>query len=168
MRETIRRQRRSIYATNAPQGYLPLDKAVLAYSDQYIVERSCGRLKRAPLSLTPMYVERDDHATGLVRLLTIGMRVLALLEFVVRHRLAEEEAELAVLYAGNPARTTSRPTAELLLEAFDHITLMIIEEPHRTLRHITPLSRLQMRILELLDLSPTIYTQLAAKSPEPP
>jgi transposase len=168
VRETIRRLGWIVYATNAFQGYLPLGKAVLAYRDQYIVERSCGCLKGAPLSLTPMYVERDDHATGLVRLLTIGMRVLTLLEFVVRHRLAEEEAELAGLYAGNPARTTSRPTAELLLGAFDHITLMIIEEPHRTLCHITPLSHLQLRILELLDLPPTIYTQLAAESPKPP
>ena len=45
-----------------------------------------------PLSLTPMYVQRDDHATGLIRLLSIALRVLTLVEFVVRRQLAAEEA----------------------------------------------------------------------------
>src|SRR3989475_6671021 len=71
-----------------------------------------GRLKGHPLSLSPMYVERDDHATGLVRLLTIALRVLTLLEFVVRRQLAAEGAKLAGLYAGNPKGETDRPTAE--------------------------------------------------------
>ena len=40
-------------------------RPVRAYSE-YLVERSLGRLKGRPLSLTPMYVQRDDHATGLI------------------------------------------------------------------------------------------------------
>ena len=47
-----------------------------------------GRLKGHPLSLTPMDLERDDHATGLIRLWSVGWRVLTLLEFVVRQQLA--------------------------------------------------------------------------------
>jgi transposase len=35
-----------------------------------------------------MYVPRDEHATGLMRLLSIGLRVLTLLEYVVRRQLA--------------------------------------------------------------------------------
>jgi len=53
---------------------LSLDDAVIAYREEYIIERNFGRLKDKPLSLTPMYLQRDDHATGLVRLLTIGYR----------------------------------------------------------------------------------------------
>jgi len=30
-------------------------------------------VKGHPLSLSPMYVERDDHATGLVRLLSLAL-----------------------------------------------------------------------------------------------
>jgi transposase len=59
---------------------------VLAYCSEYLVERSLGRLKDRPLSLRPMYVQRDDHATGLIRLLSIAFRVLTLVEFVVRRR----------------------------------------------------------------------------------
>jgi transposase len=73
-----------VYATNQPAEQLPLAQAVLAYRDEYLIERSLGRLTGHPLSLRPLYLARDDHATGLVRLLTIGLRVLTVLEFAVR------------------------------------------------------------------------------------
>ena len=153
-----------VYATNAPAAQLPLAQAVLAYRDQYLVERGCGRLKGRPLSVTPMYLQRDDHATGLIRLLSIALRILTLLEFLVRRRLAHEGTELAGIYKGNPKRSTPRPSAELLLEAFEYITLTVVHEIHRTLRHLTPLTPVQQRILKLLDIPPDIYTRLAADS----
>ena len=80
-----------------------------------------------------MYVQRDDHATGLIRLLSIALRVLTLLEFVVRRSLAAQESPLAGLYAGNPKRETARPTAERLLEAFGDMTLTIIKTSQQRL-----------------------------------
>jgi transposase len=165
---TVRRLGWRVYATNQPAQQLTLAHAVLAYRGQYTVERAFGRLKGRPLSVTPMYVQRDDHATGLIRLLSIGLRVLTLLEFTVRCRLEVEGAQLAGLYAGNPKRTTARPTAERLLEAFQEITLTVIQEPRRIRRHLTPLSDLQQRILALLDFSPRIYTRVGANSCKPP
>lgn len=156
------------YATNHDGAHLTLTQAVLAYRDEYLVERNFGRLKGHPLSLAPMYVERDDHATGLVRLLTIALRVLTLLEFVARRRLAESGSVLAGLYAGNPKRATAQPTAERLLEAFDEITLTLVGNPSSRLRHLTPLSPLQLRILALLDFTPSLYTNLCGDSSEPP
>jgi len=149
-----------VYATNAPIEKLLLDDAVLIYREEYFIERGFGRLKGKPLSLTPMYLLRDDHATGLIRLLTIGLRVLTLLEFVVRSKLSEEEADIAGLYAGNPKRKTSRPTTEALLGAFSYIDLIHIKKADGTSYHLTPLTALQQNILELLGFSSTIYTQL--------
>ena len=77
-----------VYATPQPADQLSLEQAVLAYRSEYRSEPDCGRLKGRPWSLTPMYLERDDHATGLLRLLSIGLRVLTRREFVVRQRLA--------------------------------------------------------------------------------
>ena len=57
-----------VYGTNQPREQLSLAQAVLAYRNESQVERSLGRLKGRPLSLRPMYVQRDDHATGLIRL----------------------------------------------------------------------------------------------------
>lgn len=164
----VRRLGWRVYATNQPGEQLSLTHTVLAYRSQYIVERGFGRLKGRPLSVTPMYLQRDDHATGLIRLLSIGLRVLTLLEFEVRRRLEAEETALAGLYAGNPKRATARPTAERLLESFQEITLTIIQEPHQIRRHLTPLSELQVRILALLDFPLNIYTKLCANSFKPP
>src|SRR2546425_4210333 len=165
---TIRRLGWRVYGTNQPVASLSLAQAVLAYRSEYQVERSFGRLKGRPLSLTPMYVQRDDHATGLIRLLSIALRVLTLLECVGRRQLAAEGAKLAGLYAGNPKRGSARPTAARLLEAFQDITLTIIKGPHQTDRHVTALRPLQQRILEILGFSSALYTRLGTISSEPP
>jgi transposase len=157
-----------VYGTNQPSEQLSLEQAVLAYRSEYLVERSLGRLKGRPLSLRPMYVQRDDHATGLIRLLSIALRVLTLLEFVGRRHLALEAVKMAGLYAGNPKRETARPTAERFLEAFQEITLTVIALPQQTFRHVTPLSPIQRRILEMLGFSAAVYTRLEAISVEPP
>ena len=164
----VRRLGWRVYGTNQPMASLSLAQAVLAYRSEYQVERSFGRLKGQPLSLTPMYVQRDDHATGLIRLLSIALRVLTLLEFVGRRQLATEGAKLAGLYAGNPRRATDRPTAERLLEAFQDITLTLRKGPQQTDRHVTALNPLQQRILEVLGFSSALYTKLCTVSSEPP
>ncbi len=157
-----------VYATNAPTEQLSLPQAVWAYRSEYLIEREMGRLNGKPLSLTPMYVERDDPATGWIRLLSIGLRVLTRLEFVARRRLAADPMGLAGLYAGNPKRTTARPTAERLLESFQELTLPIIQEGRRRRYHLTPLSRVQQRILALLDCPVETYTRLCVESRKPP
>jgi transposase len=148
-----------VYATNAHAAELALPQAVLAYRSQYRVEQDMGRMKGRPLSLTPMYVERDDHATGLIRLLSIGWRVLTWLECVVRRSLAADRTVLAGLYTGNPRRATACPRTERLLERFQGLTLTII---------LTPLSRVQRRILALLNFPVDIYTRLCPDSHKPP
>lgn len=118
--------------------------------------------------------QQDERATGLIRLLSVGLRVLTLLEFIVRRNLAAERGKLAGLYAGNPKRTTAQPTAERLLEAFKDITASgvhswtIVEEPHQIRRHLTALSVLQQRILTLSGFPLDIYTNLCANSLKPP
>jgi transposase len=143
-------------STNQPSEPLSLEQAVLASRSEYLVERSLGRLKGRPLSLTPLSGQRDDHATGLIRLLSIALRVLPLLEFVGRRQLAGEEAKLAGLSGGNPKRETARPTAERLLEAFQDVTLTVIALPQQTMHYVTPLRPIQRRILEILGFSAVV------------
>ena len=161
----LRRLGWRVYATHAPTDSLGLTEAVLAYCEQYIVERGFARLKGQPLSLTPMYLQREDHVTGLIRLLSIALRALTLFEFVIRRRLAG--TKLAGLYPGNRTRATARPSAELLLEAFNGIDLMVLSAEPDTVRHLTPLSEVQQNILALLGLSPVIYTRLVEDFSEP-
>jgi len=156
-----------VYATNQRQEPLSLEQAVLAYREEYLVERNFGRLKGQPLSLTPMYLQEDQRATGLIRLLSIGLRVLTLLEGVARQRLAESREKLAGLYAGNPKRATARPTSEALLEVFQDIHLTLVQIGQQVHRHITPLSVLQQKILALWELPGSIYSRLITDSSYP-
>ncbi|HMR63195.1 MAG TPA: transposase [Anaerolineae bacterium] len=77
-----------IYATNASQKQLSLAQAVWAYRDQYLVENIFRRLPGKILSITPVYVQRDDHAQGLFHLLTIAARLLALGDYTAKAALA--------------------------------------------------------------------------------
>jgi transposase len=157
-----------VYATNQPADQLSLAQAVWAYRQEYLVEHGFGRLKGKPLSLNPMYLQDDDRATGLIRVLTIGLRVLTLLEFVVRRGLAHTQEKLTGLYAGNPKRATARPSAEMLLAAFKPINLSVVTIGPQVHRHLPPLSDLQHHILTLLDFSADIYTNLAGNFSIPP
>ena len=152
------------FATDMPAATLSLPAAVGTYREEWQVERGFHRLKGAPLSIRPLYVQRDDQVTGLTHLLSLAVRVLTLLEWVVRRKLAEQGEELVGLHAENPKKGTARPTAERLLQAFRQVTLTRIELPTGVLHHVTPLTPVQQRILELLDLSPDIYHSLAENS----
>jgi transposase len=146
-----------VYATNAPAGDFSLEKLVLTYRNEYLIEHDFGRLKGVPLSLRPLYLSDQGRLKGLLRLLTIGLRVLVLLEFEARRRLHGNK--LAGLYAGQSKRATSRPTAEKLLAAFDGITLTKINQ--RDL-HVTTLSPLQQRLLDLLGFPSDLSARLTA------
>jgi transposase len=146
-----------LYATTAPQEKMPLSEAVQVYRGAPRIDRDFRRLKGRPLGIRPLYVQRDDHARGMVRLLSLALRVLTLVEHEVREQLQAARETLKGLYAGNPQRETARPTTERLLKAFKGITLTVVRLPEQTIRHITPLSGLQKRILALAGLSPAIY-----------
>lgn len=149
------------YVTNAPLAHLTFEQAVLAYRDEWLIERGFHRLKGAPLSLDPLFVKRDDQVTGLINLLSIAVRLLTLIEFVVRRQLKHNHEQLTGLIENNPKKGIDNPTTERLLKAFDKVTLTIVQLPDQVIRHVTPLTALQTRILELLGLSPAVYTALA-------
>jgi len=149
------------YGTNAPATQLTLADAVLTYRDEWLIERGFHRLKGVPLSLDPLFVKRDDQVIGLINLLSIAVRLLTLLEFVVRRQLKQNQEQLVGLIENNPKKGIDNPTTERLLKMFADVTLTIVRSPGQVIRHVTPLSALQIRILELLGLPPGVYTQLA-------
>lgn len=150
-----------VYVSDAPAETLSLEQAVLTYRDEWIIERGFHRLKGVPLSLDPLFVKRDDQVMGLTNLLSIAVRLLTLIEFVVRRKLKQNQEKLTGLINNNPKKSIDNPTTERLLKEFDEITLTLVHLPGQILRHVTPLTDLQTRILELLGLSATIYTRLA-------
>lgn len=150
-----------IYATNSPGHSLSLSDAVLAYRDQYVEENIFRRLHGKFLSITPLYIQRDDHAKGLFHLLTIAARLLALGDFQAKKALAEENRELAGIFDGSDKRSTATPTMERLLKAFKGIDLIFVHIPGQESQAIlTPLTPVQRDILYLLGLHTSLYTDL--------
>jgi len=150
-----------VYVSDAPATQLNLKQAVLTYRDEWIIEHGFHRLKGAPLSLDPLFVKNDDQVVGLTNLLSLAVRMLTLIEFVVRRNLKQNNEKLAGLIENNPNKGIDNPTTERLLKVFDEITLTTVHLPDRSIQHITPLTTLQTRILELLGLSAAVYTRLA-------
>jgi transposase len=149
------------YVTNAPAKQLTLEQAVLTYRDEWLIERGFHRLKGVPLSLSPFFVKRDDQVVGLTNLLSLAVRFLTLIEFVVRRKLKQNQEKLVGLIENNPKKGIDTPTTERLLKMFDNITLTIVQLPGQTVRHLPALTAVQTRILELLGLSAAAYTRLA-------
>ena len=150
------------YVTNAPAEQLPLEQAVLTYRDEWLIERGFHRLKGVPLSLSPLFVKRDDQVVGLTNLLSLAVRFLTLIEFVARRKLKQNQEKLVGLIENNPKKGIDNPTTERLLKMFDNITLSIVQLPGQTIRHLPALTAVQTRILELLGLSVHVYSRLAS------
>jgi transposase len=149
------------FVTNAVHKRLSLKDAVVCYRNAYRVERLFNRLQ-SRVHIAPMFVTRDDHIEGLTHLLTLGVRVLTVMEFVLRRSLQTDRAKLPGLPPDNKQKMTDKPTAERLLKAFSDVSLTIIKHTagEEILRQLTPLSGVQEEILQRLGVSTSLYRQL--------
>lgn len=147
-----------VYACNDKD--LSLAEAVLAYRQEYLIEHGFARYKGKTLGLTPLYLCSTTRIKGLIRLLSIGLRILCLLEFTVQKALQERGEKLSGIYKGNPKRTTASPTAEMMLKSFRGISLIAMHIQGNNHREITPLTVTQERIIVLLGLPIGYYATL--------
>ena len=149
------------FVTNAEPERLSLQEAVLCYRNEYRVERIFQRLK-SRVHIAPLFVKLNEQIEGLTYLLTLGVRVLTVTEFVLRRSLETEQAKLPGLHPENKQKLTGKPTAERILKAFADISLTIIKNAtgEDMLRRLTPLSGLQEDILQRLGLGAALYVQL--------
>jgi transposase len=155
-----------VYGTNALA--LTLSQAVWAYRGQYRVEDDWSRLKGRPLGLTPLYLQDEERIGGLVYLLSLALRLLSLLEWVVRERLRQQGTKLQGIYAGQPGRKTARPSAELLLTTMKTISVSVVEVSGQIHALLSPLTEVQQRLLALWDMPPDLYETVACGFPIPP
>lgn len=147
------------YVTNAPVECLSVADAVKLYRQECRIERVFDRLKNR-VNLAPMFVQEPKQVTGLTHLLMLGVRVLSLIEYVVRRSLTRDQQSMIGLNPDRPRKGTARPTTERLLRAFKGVTLTVIREEGAERRHLSPLSALQEEILRRLDLDVAVYDNL--------
>ncbi len=155
------------FVTNAVPQRLSLQEAVLCYRNEYRVERLFNRLK-SRVHIAPLFVKLNEQIEGLTYLLTLGVRVLTVTEFVLRRSLEHAQASLPGLHPENKQKGTDKPTAERILKAFSDVSLTIIKNAagEEILRRLTPLSGVQEDILQRLGLGTALYRQLEIQEME--
>jgi transposase len=119
----VRRLGWRVYAMNHTAEHLSLAQGVAAYRSEYLIEEGFGHLKGRSLSLSPLFLHYEQRIVGLICLLTIALRVLVLMQYVVRRNLAHQGATLKGIYPGQFGRQTTRPTTEMMLRTFRGLTL---------------------------------------------
>ena len=154
-----------VQVTNVPRERMSLVESVLAYRGGWAVERDFHLLKDRPLGVRPLYVRRDDQVVGLAHLVTLALRVLTLLEVLVRRGQAESGKKLAGLYAGQASRTTDRPTGPRVLEAIarEGVTATEVDDGEQRRWHLGPLPELVSGVLSSLGLTEEIYNRILFK-----
>ena len=154
-----------VFVTDVSSNRLDFGGIVKCYRKEYRVERIFNRLK-SRMNIAPLYVKRDDQIKGKTNLLTIGARILTIIEYQMRRSLKNDQAKLKGFYSGNPGKLTDMPTSEKLLKTFSDINLIFLKSQGVITRCLTQLTDLQQEILKRLGLQCSVYKNLEIiKSP---
>jgi transposase len=148
--------------TNAPVERLSYQASVLTYREGAGLERPFHQMKDEPLGIRPLFVKKEGQIKGLTRLVMLALRVLTLIEIVVRAKLAETGEKLPGMHEGQKNKQEGRPTGRRLLRGIARLQLTLSEVVYQGVAswHLPPLPTLLLRVLALLGLSPTLYTAL--------
>ena len=149
-----------VYATNHTAEEVSLAQGVAAYRSDALIEQGFGRLKGRSLSLTPRFLRDEQRMVALLCLLSIALRVLVLMQCVVRRNLRQANTTLKGISPGQPGRQTAQPTTEMMLWALRGVTLSRITIDGKRIYHLTPLNAVQKRILVLMEVPREIYDGL--------
>lgn len=147
-----------IYVTNTTNGQMTLQESIDYYRDEWIVERGMHRFKRGCLPVLPLFIRIPKRIKGLMRLLTIALQAITLIEFVIRRELAQQEEKIEGLVPGNPKMATATPTTERILAKFSEVNCFIEEKRGKVCGYVVEkLSLLQQQILRWLKIPIEIY-----------
>jgi len=149
-----------VYATKHTAAEMGLAQGVAAYRSEYLIAQGCGRLTGRALSLTPLFLQDDHRGVGLLWLLRIALRVVVVMQCVVRRNLQRAGATLTGISPGQPGRQTAQPTTEMRRSALRGVTLSRIKIDGKRHEHLTPLNAVQKRILALMEVPRESYDKL--------
>jgi hypothetical protein len=153
-----------VLETTRPTAERDASGLLAEWKGQWQVEHR-HRAAKGPLRVRPLFVTSNRRIVGLLLILGIALLILgiallifSLLERAARQALAAGE-KVAGLLAGHVA---ARPTGDNLLKALSEITLVRVQIAgiwHRAASRLRPLHH---RLLQLLGVPDTVYTDLAA------
>jgi transposase len=164
-----RRQRLGwrVQATNSPKKRLSLVASVLSYRSGWSLERDFHLLKDNPLGIRPLFVKSDAQIGGLVRLMTLALRMLSVVEMQGRCGVTATGKKAKGYYSGQPGRQTDKPSGKRILETVTRQRLTLFGSKTRTGTEwqVAPLPKIVKQILGFLGLAETLYTSLILPQP---
>lgn len=125
-----------------------------AYRRQPVIEKRFSQLK-TDFAVAPVYLKNVSRIQALLCVYFFALLVQALLERQLRTAMQTAGIESLPLYP--EGRACKRPTTRRLLDIFAPIQRHTLTRNGRSETFVTERSRLQRRILKLLDLSATDY-----------
>ena len=150
-----------VYATNTPVLLLPFADCVFKYRHQSNIEHNLDHLRNKVAHLVPVFLQKESRIIGLVHILSLALKVCAVLEYKIADALHKTNAQLSNIYEGNPKRSTPRPSAKRICKAFKGIAAAIIcTDGGIQYAVMTPLDDKQTYILQLLGIPQTVYTKI--------
>jgi len=128
-----------------------------AYKRQPVIEKRFSQLK-TDFAVAPVYLKEASRIQALLCVYFFALLVEALLERELRQALERAGIESLPMYPeGRPCR---HPTTRRLIDLFEGIQRhTLLSSKRRPTAFVTDLSRLQRRILKLLDVPRTNYGQ---------
>jgi transposase len=147
------------YTCNTPINELSTRDAILCYRNEYKIEHKFNELLNKITALMPVFLQKEPIIKALIRFLLLALKYVSVIEYQVRNKLKATKQIVKELYAGNPGRATNKPTTNMLLRAFKNITLVIVPIENKKFVKISDFKPIQLKILELLNISPEIYSR---------
>jgi transposase len=149
------------YVTNAPAAKLSVEKVITTYKAEFNVEYRFNQLHNKTAPLMPIFLHKDNRIVALIRFLTLGIKVLGIMEYNIRKKIADEKITVSHIYPGNPSRKTDKPTIEMILRALRNISLVIITLNDTPVHvHVSTLSKHQQLFIRLAGFNDDIYTNI--------
>ena len=164
-----RRQRLGwrVQVTNSLKKRLSLLASVLSYRSGWSLERDFHLLKDNPLGIRPLFVKSDAQIGGLVRLMTLALRMLSVVEMQGRQGVAATGHKAKGYYSGQPGRQTDSPSGQRILETVtrQQLTLYGTKTRTGTKWELATLPEIVRQLLGFLGLGETLYTRLTQPLP---
>jgi hypothetical protein len=126
-----------------------------------LVEPGRRRLPGPLVARTPLSLQCEQRSVRLLFLRRLALRVLVLMQLVAREKLQRAGTTRKGIYPGPPGRQTTRPTAEMMLPVWRGSTWSRMTVNGETYEHLTPLTPVQARIIELIGIPLETFSRLA-------
>ena len=132
------------------------ERILTEYRHQHMVEGHCGfRWLKGPAAVAPMFLKTPARIAALGLVFILALMVRNYMQWEIRRRLAETDQTLPNMNK----QPTARPTTENIFHYFGGVTVALVYRNGRVAeRHVSGLNEAACKALEILGVSPTIFT----------